>query len=169
MAAPIATRHRWNENRSHTQILAYMATKNGKEYSPWGPVVLSAKGYQARNIRQAFADWERATTPTRRDHAPGIPAWCFFAVIGTFGEERKTVMVGKGQQSPITPIGAWIPEIMSKTHLEKTFVGKDVAERMVELKKQASEWLAEWKKPVADTADPGEPSHEDGWDDQIPF
>jgi hypothetical protein len=63
-----------------------------------------------------------------------------------------------------------MPKTVDKTHLEKTFVGREVAELMVDLKKQASEWLAEWKKPVQETASPDEPYYADEWNsDQIPF
>jgi hypothetical protein len=196
IVAPIGKRESWlvdghrssayvEGGRRHLQVLAYLASvasnqaqgdNGGKSYIPWGPVVLSAKGYQARNLLDAFAKWEKATAQLRRKVAPGVPAWCFYLALGTFGKERQTANVGKaGAQSPITPVSAFIPEGMDEKRLESLFVGDGVAAVMADLMDQAAEWLVAWKTG----RDAGEPPPPDNFDagiavpdnllDEIPF
>lgn len=164
--------------RRHVQVLAYLAEKQGEngsgKYVPWGPVVLTAKGYQARNLMDAFSKWDKASAPTRRKIAPGVPAWCFYLALGTFGKERKAENVGKpGAQSPITPIAAYIPEQLTEEQIARLFVGDTVAAIMADLQEQAQEWLSAWSQPLDEAAGegpqapenfPGDPTYED-----IPF
>jgi hypothetical protein len=138
--------------RRHLQVIAYLAdvhtTDGQKEISPWGPVVLTAKGYQARNLLDAFTKWDKATTHIRRKIALGVPAWCFYMSIGTFGKNRQAINVGKpGAQSPITPISAYIPEQITNELVESLFVGNETAAKMADLQDQAAEWLKAWKEP----------------------
>jgi hypothetical protein len=135
--------------RRHVQILAFMAETAGeidsRQFIPWGPVVLTAKGYQARNVLDSLTRWEKATASMRRKIAPQVPAWCFYLSLGTYGKERHVSNVGKpGAQSPITPISEHIPTKLTEETMHKLFVGEDIANRMVELQDQASEWLKAW-------------------------
>ena len=161
LVAPIGKRLSWlldgkrsadymEGGRRHLQVLAYMAEGRGengrKQFIPWGPVVLTAKGYQARNLLDAFARWEKATAQIRWKVAPGVPAWCFYLALGTFGKERQPVNVGKpGAQSPITPITAFIHERYNDELLTNLFVGNEVASIMSDLQDQAADWLNAWK------------------------
>jgi hypothetical protein len=184
VVAPIGKRLSWlhegrrhatyiEGGRRHLQVLAYLAdvrTVNGvKEIAPWGPVVLTAKGYQARNLLDTFTKWERATAQARRKIAPGVPAWCFYISIGTFGKERQAINVGKpGTQSPITPITAFIPELISEELVESLFVGQDTAAKMADIQDQAAEWLKAWKEPSpADSLEDQEIGL--GQEDDLPF
>jgi hypothetical protein len=168
VVAPIGKRLSWlhegrryssyiEGGRRHMQVLAQLAdvhTENGaKDIKPWGPVVLTAKGYQARNLLEAFVTWEKVTSTIRQKVAPGVPAWCFYMSVGTFGKERQAVNVGKpGAQSPITPITAFIPETLSDELVESLFVGNEVAAQMAFLQDQAADWLGAWKE--SSTAEP---------------
>lgn len=159
--APIGKRESWlldgkrfseytEGGRRHLQVLAYLAfahNENGaRQMIPWGPVVLTAKGYQARNLLDAFSQWNRSTAQIRWKVAPGVPAWCFYLSLGTFGKERQAVSVGKpGAQSPITPISAFIPEKFTEELLASLYVGNEVAAKMSELYDQASDWLNSWR------------------------
>jgi len=161
LVAPIGKRISWLHDgkrsaeyieggRRHLQVLSYMAEARGengrKEFIPWGPVVLTAKGYQARNLLDAFARWDKATAQIRWRVAPGIPAWCFYMALGTFGKERQSLNVGKpGAQSPITPITAYVHERYSDELLASLFVGNEVASIMSDLQDQAHDWLNAWK------------------------
>jgi hypothetical protein len=162
LIAPIGRRESWLHDgqrsatyvqgaRRHLQVLAYMAEARGengvKQYIPWGPVVMTAKGYQALNIMEAFTRWEKATAPLRRKVAPGIPAWCFYLALGTFDKERHTLNVGKpGAQSPITPVSVYIPDHLSEDILANLFVGNEIAAVMADLQDQAQEWLTAWNE-----------------------
>jgi hypothetical protein len=162
IVAPIGKRVSWlldgkryaeyvEGGRRHLQVLAYLAETQGengsKQFIPWGPVVLTAKGYQARNLLDAFARWNKATAQIRWKVAPGVPAWCFYLAIGTYGKERHVVSVGKpGAQSPITPISAYIHENFSEELISSLFVGEEMAARMVELQEQANDWLNGWNE-----------------------
>jgi hypothetical protein len=168
IVAPIGKRESWlldgkrhfdyiDGARRHLQVLAYLAEQQGengaKTFVPWGPVVLTAKGYQARNLLDAFARWKKATAPLLRKVAPGVPASCFYLALGTFGKERVYVNVGKpGAQSPITPVSAYIPENMTGEKLESLFVGQEIAGAMGDLYDQAEEWLGAWKQGASEAA-----------------
>jgi hypothetical protein len=162
IVAPIGKRVSWlfdgkrfadyvEGGRRHVQVLAYLAEGRGengsKQFVPWGPVVLTAKGYQARNLLDAFVRWDKATSQIRWKISPGVPAWCFYLSLGTFGKERQAVNVGKpGAQSPITPISVYVPERMSEDFIGSLFVGGQVAELMASLQDQAADWLKAWKE-----------------------
>jgi hypothetical protein len=164
MVAPIAYRVSWLTDgrraaqysdgaRRHVQALAYMAEKAEQGWIPWGPVVLSAKGYQARNLLDSFGKWEKAISPVRRKIAPTVPAWCFYLAVGTFGKERKVENVGKaGTQSPITPISVYVPDTLDEAMLTKLFVGQETAGIMAELADQAQDWIEAWKGEAETTA-----------------
>jgi hypothetical protein len=161
--APVCTRKAWiakdgvrtpdyvEGSRQHVQALVYMASVENKTFVPWGPAVLSAKGFQATNLLKAFSAWNKATSVLRAKNAPGVPAWCFYLMLGTFGAERKAVAVGPtGQQSQITPVGAYIPENMSVETLEQVFVGNDVAKAMSLMLTDAAEWRNAWDNASQD-------------------
>lgn len=174
--ALIARRKRWiaETNKGHTQILAYMATVEGqqgdKHYIPWNPVVLSAKSYAAIELEAALTKWEKDTITARRQFANNAPAWFFYAPLGTFGGERKQRMVGKTQQSPITPCTVYTPKEFDEPTLERIFVGETIATVMLDLKRQAAEWLDAWKNGKAD-----QPQHHaeqeapPNFEDEAPF
>lgn len=164
LVAPIGKRESWlndgkrsatyqEGSRRHLQVLAYMAEPQGengnRQYIPWGPVVLTAKGYQARNLLDAFVHWEKFTAPIRRKVAPGVPAWCFYLALGTFEKERQSLNVGKpGAQSPITPLSVYLPDRMTEETITNLFVGNEVATIMADLQEQAQDWLGAWKEDV---------------------
>ena len=150
---PFGKRKRWSPG-SHVQILCYLADfdPQTKAYSPWAPAVLSAKGYAGQRIEDALAAWDTITAKARREHAENLPAWFFYAMLGTFLEQPETEMVGKsGQQSPITPCK--LPDQLAtldieKKHLDAWYIGKEVADTIYApggLLAQAQEWLADWK------------------------
>jgi hypothetical protein len=186
IVAPIGKRESWlvdgkrsseyiEGGRRHLQVLAYMAEGRGengsKQFIPWGPVVLTAKGYQARNLLDAFARWNKATAQIRWKVAPGIPAWCFYMALGTFGRERQSVNVGKpGAQSPITPIGAYVHDHFSEELISNLFVGNEVAAVMAELQDQAADWLKAWREPsIAEAETESEPAAVFPQEEDIPF
>jgi hypothetical protein len=159
--------------RRHVQVLAYLAESRGengsRQFVPWGPVVLTAKGYQARNLLDAFSRWNKATAQMRWKMAPGVPAWCFYLSLGTFGKERQVLSVGKpGAQSPITPIGAYIPEKFNDELISSLFVGNEVAAIMADLQDQASDWLSGWNTSTMVNSEE-EPEASFPNDEEIPF
>lgn len=157
--------------RQHVQALCILAYRNGETHL-MGPVVLSAKGFQAQNLLNSFSAWAKHTQTMRRKVAPDVPAWCFLLSIGTFGTERKQVLVGQGAQHPITPIGAYLPETLDEKILESLFVGEDTAKAMLEYMTQAAEWRTAWGQPSQDQmgrANPAAAGHvEPEFDDFIP-
>jgi len=160
--APIDIRHSWfmkeaGENarrasqyfpgsRQHIQALVFLAGKfKGEPMKPWGPAVLSAKGYQAGYLNKSFQTWASKISAVRKRVAPKIPAWCFYMALGTFGNDVKVVKVGKGtNEKPITPINVYVPEALTDAQLEGLFVGKENAHLMAGLKLDAADWLVAW-------------------------
>ena len=163
IVAPISKRQSWllddkrypeyvEGGRHHVQALTILGMRGtDNSCSAWGPVVLTAKGYQARNLLDSFSRWEKATASTRYKIAPGVPAWCFYLAVGTFGKERISLLVGKkNAQSPITPIVLYGTDGIKEELLASLFVGSAVAARMGEYQAQAREWLKAWAQPVQD-------------------
>jgi hypothetical protein len=132
--------------RQHTQLLAYVGHKDGI-IKPWAPGVLTAKGWQANFLQDAIKAWKNHIEKARKAAAPNVPAWCFYLSLGTFGSEVKLKSVGKGSQSTITPIEAYLPDQVNAELLEKLYVGKQIYADMVALKEDAKEWLEAWGHP----------------------
>lgn len=183
IVAPIGRRESWilpdgrrsghyvEGGRRHLQVLCYMGEKQGDAYQPWGPVVLTAKGYQARNVLDAFTTWDKVTAAVRRQVAPTVPPWCFYLALGTFDKERRAISVGKpGAQSTITPVGAYVPPEIGEKHLKTLFVGQEVASIMGDLQDQAADWLAAWKAPQKsqDTGDDAPDNFDPAWNMEYP-
>lgn len=186
--AVIARRKRWvvdregkqgvngkPKGRSQVQVLAYAAGLEdagggkGVRYIPWGPVVLSGKGFAGKSIEDALRTFERGTADARRLYANGYPFSFFYANIGTFGKEPNTQMVGSAnQQSPITPCEVHVPDPVVEDHLKAWFVGGDIAAVMMTYKAQAREWLEEWEKPDQGDAN-GTPPAPDNFGGEVPF
>jgi len=193
VCAPIAFRESWIKNkdrypeyqegtRRHVQMIAYLADswiegekgKRQRLYAPWGPVVLTAKGYQAKNILDAFGAWIHMTKDVRRVIAPEVPAYFFSACLGTFGEEPNFQRVGKGAQtSLITPIELYQPPTMDEAVVRRLFVGEAVYTIMSDCKEQAKDWLVAWKEQSLDMLNKAQPEQPpaDGQEqeERIPF
>jgi hypothetical protein len=140
--------------RQHIQVLAVMAKAGPKATDPfsmWGPVVLSAKGFQARNLQSCFSTWNKYTAALRTSLAPGVPAWLFYVAIGTFGDKREAVMVGKGSKSPITPIVPFLPPSLDEKTLTRLFGGDPLAEKLGTMLKESDDWAKLWEMPAQDT------------------
>jgi hypothetical protein len=151
--AVIAKRSRWvvdeqsQHGRGHSQYLGIMSYRDENQFKSWGPVVLSAKGMSAKYLGDALTNFERATAKARREHANNLPAWFFYAALGTFGQAPVVQMVGKGNnQSPITPCNAYAPEGITAENLKAWYVGKELASQMAEYRRQAKEWLESWRE-----------------------
>lgn len=154
IVAPIASRTTWSlqdgtrlreyapGSRQHAQVIALLANKDATgHYEVMGPIMLTAKGFQAKNLLDSFSAWDKATRSVRGVIAPGVPAWCFYLAVGTFGKERKQLMVGKSSQSAITPIRAYVPDEISSDLVEKLFVGQEAVDMMVYYLEGSAEWL----------------------------
>ncbi len=149
--APIISRRRNaaqepGKFRSHVQLLGLGMLVTSNDRVNLGPIVLTAKGYQASNMLDAFRDWERASAQARREFAGDLNAKFFYTVLGTFGAQPVFDSVGRVQQSKITPIKAQIPEEITDQVLRGRYVGKENAARMAEMREQANDWVADWKE-----------------------
>jgi hypothetical protein len=182
--APIGRRESWlledkrhahyvDGGRRHLQVLGYLGERKDETFIPWGPVVLTAKGYQAKNLLGAINTWDKATGQLRRSVAPGVSAWCFYMAVGTFEKERVGTNVGKpGAQSPITPLYVHVPQGLNEARLEKLYVGNEVAAVMADLRDQAEDWLQAWSAKAEQQPDEfaePEPWESGPSDDEILF
>ena len=192
VCAPIAFRESWvheknrypeyrEGTRRHVQMIAYLADSwiegekgsRQRKYAPWGPVVLTAKGYQAKNILDAFGAWVHMTKEVRRVIAPDVPAYFFSACLGTFGEQPNFQKVGSTQTSSITPIELYEPPSMDEAVVRRLFVGEAVYTIMADCKEQSKEWLTAWKEQSLDMLHKNEAAKDDavasGLEAEIPF
>ncbi len=133
----------------HLQLLCYLAERGeNKSLVPMYPIVVTAKGFQVGNILDALREWESKTAKARREFADGLKSNAFYACIGTFGDKFNSKLVGApGSQSPITPVSAWIPEVVDEKLIDALFVGDAIAEQMNMLREQSELWRAAWKEP----------------------
>lgn len=141
---PVRTRKRWKDNRSHSQTLCLLATKDESgERVSWGPIVLSGKGYATDRLSKAIQSWVMHSREVRDKLAPNVPAWYFWCAYGSYGEFVEEI-VGSGKQSPITPIRAYLPK-MTDDLLTKLYVGEDLARAISEYESQSKEWAEDEK------------------------
>jgi len=175
--ALIGGRQRWEKNnpddpnekaRSHYQALCFLAGRPKDEkgiayFKPYGPVVLTVRGFQAQNLRQAFMDCEMRTRIARKQSMPNKPNGAhismFYFNFGNFGDQPDFKLVGKteGKQSTITPISLNLPTDVKEITvdlLKQSFVGRDIAEEVIDYRKRADEWLNAWKNDKAEVEKP---------------
>lgn len=174
--ALIARRKAWFTSQqkgskySRVNFLVYLAeidTKN-KVYVPWGPATLQASGFSGMHIEKAFQRWEAITASARHEFANALPAWVFYALLGTVDSERQIVEVGSGSNvSPITPCKVREPEAMGLDDLKKWFIGKEVLAETNELRELADDWLHAWDDVGKDNGQASKPTDVEvpGFDD----
>lgn len=181
--APIGRRSRWvlpedgrGKGTSNVQYLALLADYKDKQYKYWMPAVITLKGYSALMFDRALGEFDRQTAKARRQYANGASALFFWRLIGTFGKERNQKMVGApGLQSPITPPVLFVPSSGWETEeaLASCFVGKELLDQMLELKRLAKEWLEDWKQSSPQPQHNGVPPQPDDTplpsDEDVPF
>ena len=162
-AAPIATRLNWLKrddggSTSHLGMLVYIATvekQNDKNVLvPYAPGVLYAKSYAAKFIQDAFKQWVSDTVQLRAEAAPGVPVAMFYIPVGTFGKSRIVEDVGKSKTSPVVPCAYGKEGQWDTGTLEIHFVGDDIGAKIVELRRQAEEWLQDKPANNDDMAGP---------------
>ena len=145
--APIKTRRRWVDGRSHSQTLVLLGVKReGGGFDAWGCAVLTAKGYATDRLSKAITAWNTHTSAVRKEIAPGVPSWYFWQAIGTFGDFKEE-SVGSKVKNAITPIEAYLPT-MTADLLKSLYVGDDAARLISELSEKAQEWATDkrWLK-----------------------
>lgn len=150
--AILGTRFRWiaEVNKGQYQVLAYMAYQaENKAIVPYSPIVLTCKGTAGMFLRQAVIKFATQTAAARKKFAHDLPISAFFATIGTFGPTPETQSVGKeeGKKKSVTPLKLWLPEKIDGGYLHAAYVGREVAELSIGLRKDAADWLADWKQP----------------------
>lgn len=140
--------------RQHVQVLCILGEFSAeKKVVAWGPIVLTAKGYQATNLIKSLSTFDRLIDAERRKVAANIPTHLFWRKVGTFGDKPNFQSVGNDQTSTITPIECERPETVNRDTLAARYIGKDNADYMAELFSKASEWLSAWKQPQAVKSD----------------
>lgn len=134
-----------DDTRRHVQALAIMAVPEPTgNLGIWGPVVLSAKGFQAKKLLSAMDDWSKHTAVIRAQHAPGVPAFMFYSAIGTFGDQPVFEQVGKGnQRSSITPIVVKQNELTLPI-LQKIYGGEALLDAITKVQEDSKQWVSAW-------------------------
>lgn len=167
--------------RPGIQVLCVLGYRDEqKAIHPWGPVMLTAQGYQVNHIKDSIQSYRKAIKPFVKKLIPDATDSMlnlFWMYLGTFGEfQSVTVGAGNNSQS-ITPIKTFIPEDLDEHKVENMYVGEGMAEFMADLSEQSQEWLSVFTKmaatqksnqPVVDTGYPEEPPPPDDYD-SIPF
>jgi hypothetical protein len=167
--APIAKRFSWlskdgktrtpeydvGHPRSHLQILCLIgctAKVNNETVIQYvAPGIVSAKGMQSQELRNAFGRWSSVIDGLRGNmNAKGVPCCAWWQSIGTFGPEPNFMVVGSGANSnTITPLRAVMPEKPTVEQMGKRFVGPDLFKLSKQLLEESSEWREAWKTAEA--------------------
>jgi len=139
--------------RHKQQTLALLAERTGKEqYTVWGPVMLTVSGYQVSNVQKSVRDWDKYTKPARKALAKEL-GWAkpplaslFWMPLGQFSKTPQIEMVGKGEQSPITPIHTYVgKEPMKLDVLKNLYIGADAQALSIEVLDAHEEYLGAWR------------------------
>lgn len=146
--AVIARRHAWfvndGKSKSVTQYLGYLGERTENTINPWGPVILQAKSLGGVDLDKAVTQFKKLTAQFRE----GVKEQFFYAPLGTFGDapEFQTHKSKDGNsQSAVTPVRVYQPPNgYGKKLVDILFVGRETAAEIVELRKQAQEWLDDW-------------------------
>lgn len=151
--APIARRHAWftyeGKNSSRVNYLCYLATLENKKVLPWGAVVISARSFAGIDLDNCFKLFAAKTSELRGN----TPSNFFYTPLGTFGPEPifDTRNGKNGSSSSVTPCRLFEnKDGYTAESLKSVFVGQDIAAEMMDLKKQATEWLDDWNKKKDD-------------------
>ena len=131
--------------RPGIQVLCVLGFRDeNKAIHPWGPVMLTASGYQVNHLKAAFVSYRKAIKPFVKKLVPDATDSIlnlFWMYAGTFGE-RHEERVGNGENSQlITPITSFIPEDFDEKKVENMYVGDGMAEFMSDLSEQSKDWL----------------------------
>lgn len=173
VVAPIAVRSSWVDRESgfrspnfmeggrrHVQMLVVLGARKDKssKIQAWGPAILSAKGYQAKNLLDSVDAWKRHLAPhlmTLEKGGAKLQSNLFWMPLGTFGKKYDPEMVGTGRsQSPITPIKPYLAEIKGEEDLRELFGGEPLAQMIVETYKISEVWRGAWRESVQEVIDP---------------
>lgn len=157
--AIFGSRKTWDkkENKGRYQVLGYLAYPDqDRKITPFGPVVLTCKSMASKFLQDAVVDFQTKTQTARRKFANNLPISAFYALLGTWGNQRVEQTVGKGaNQKKVTPLRLYLPEQIDEQFLRTYFVGKEIAAKTAALKKEAREWLDAWKQPQEPAASNG--------------
>jgi hypothetical protein len=153
--APIAPRVTWRKikkddgswtSKSTYALLCWLAYPADKTMKYLGPAVISGSSYSGGAIEDAIKSYPGITAKARAEAAPDVPSWQWYIPIGTFGNKRIQVVVGKGaKQSPIVPAQIFVPDGgWTAEKVAHYFVPNEQVQQIMDTKKAAEEWLA-WK------------------------
>lgn len=156
--AVIGQRMRWiaeegQRPRSHLQVLVMTAEadKDGV-MAAYAPMVLTVKGQNGTTTLQgALGEWRAKSAKARRDLAKGLSESAFWVPLGVFTKKREAIMIGTApNQKQVVPIKLHMPDELTVDVLRRLYVGREVAEYMLDLRSQAEPWLNEWKRQAAE-------------------
>lgn len=171
--AVLGTRTRWvvdqasGKGKSQYQALCYLAYVQDKKIIPFTPAVLTAKSTAGMFLRDAISDFNTKTRALRKKYANDLPISAFFAMIGSFGDTPNIKAVGKTTKKNVTAMTLYMPKTLDEGFLRTVFIGKELAGVTAGLRKEASEWLAAWKKaPAAAQPQAAQPAYQE--DDDYP-
>ena len=168
-ATPFATRVKWYDGRdgykgsSKTQVLVYLCeVGKDNEITPYAPALISGGSYHAGvAISTAFTAWATHIEANRKEaNIASVPAWAFYGWFGTFGEKRLTKEVGKTEKNFIAPCQVSFPK--DPATIYNVYVGDEVAQEIMSLRKQAQTWLEDAKPKNKNTEIPA-PAEDDAF------
>lgn len=152
--APIARRFAWFENegksRSSLNILSYLALRNKEgKFKPYGAVILKASSYTGIALDRCFKEFASKTADLRGETLSNF----FFHPIGTWGAEPifNTNKSKHGdKESSVTdpqlyiPDGGYTDDFMKSCFIPNVDTG--ILEDIMQFKRQAADWIADWDK-----------------------
>jgi len=146
--APFGKRECFDQEkrRSRLHVLAYSGiySKEESRIVPWTPVWIATTSYHGVSLKNAISQFASRTSRARREHAKNLPPTAFWHRLGTFGDELKREKRGSNIQNWITPVQVQMMDNIDLDWLTRAYVGKETLEEMLDLLKQAEQWLKAW-------------------------
>lgn len=151
--------------RRHIQVLTLAAL--GEKNDIVLPAVLTAKGFNAKHLLEAFSAWDKAIRPFAAElNAKQLPPAAWWKTIGTTGDKPEFVTVGTDTVNEITPPRAILPDKLDVDGVKRRFIGAQLIRRAAEMLAEAEAWLNAWKDDGERKQAPGRPAEPD---EEVPF
>lgn len=149
-AAPIRTKDDWYEEydekknkmakRHRVDILALLGSQEDDgTISPWGLAVISAKGFMATALLDAFKNFQKKTATVRGQIAPDVPSMFFYVPFGTFGDKLIVAPAGESTYTPaqLAPLNYEDEDV-----IEGLYIADEAwQDALVSYQAEAEEWV----------------------------
>ena len=138
--APVVSRKRWAEGRTHIQVVCLMDLFGDGEVVIWSTI--SARGFQSSILADQLGYAATLSKSQRRDLG-GPPINFFWHIVG-MPDNPEFKQVGKVNTATITPVKA----MLATEEVRDSYIGNELAKIIGEFSamEEVKEWRDAWKE-----------------------